>query len=618
MTEIGKCHDVIGSHYEDVFSLSILDVKEAKFSNPIFNNYIAGHLTPSVHNYYALSENKRLYPHVYVKGQEICIKYSFNTYANVPGPDFEGWGSRFNVVKEYTTSSKTARKIRSGKDVHVERTVDVSHNYDVELTYFSDIRQFANVLYNLSGCVDDKIPCAKQIGPIIDQPRYAVAGTLPHWYLGVIKRVIPDLGVTDDALFAEFSHFVDNFIKTNYVTEPHVEPSRAFLDTWLDNSKYNQTQKQDFIQAFEDYFSGVTDKQIFSCNSFLKKEIYPELKYGRVINSRSDQFKAVVAPYVKLVEEQVFSTNHFVKHHLPSFTAHRLAQIKERFGTVVETDYSSFEGSFSQRFMQACELKLFKHILADNPEILGLIEASYSRPNKIIFKDGSYFSFKGSRMSGEMWTSLANGFSNAMLLEFCAYKAGAEVDYIVEGDDGFYGTTNKFDNTIVERLGFRLKIEEVNDINDCSFCGVKVDSTGTNTGDAMKQLTNLGYTCDPGCLQPRANKRRRFMLKAKMMSAKVIFGNSPIMHTCVNRVLRKYSTTHLVGNRRNILYTTFYWVQKLGLDKFLDEEEIHSPVRQEDRQLFEELSGVHVNEQCRIEREIHSIDDDVFTLRALQ
>lgn len=620
MTDVGKCHDIIGTHYEDVASLPILDVKEARFSNPQFNKYVDQHFTQEIHNYYTLGPNKRLYPKIFVKGQNMNIAYKFETLSNVAPPGIEGWGCGKEVLSTITKKKVHCKKEtdKTTGETHAHREVETTTTYTLSVKYFYDIRKFASILDKLTGHVDDEVACAKQIGPIIQQDRYAVAGTTPQWYLGVIKRVIPDLGITDDTLFQEFSSFVQSFIHQHYHTIEYIEPSHEFLDTWLNDSKYTLAQKRDFRDAYDDYMTGIVDKELLCCNSFLKKEIYPEKKYGRVINSRSDQFKAVVAPYIKLVEEQVFSTDHFVKHHLPSFTAHRLVEIKEKFGSVVETDYSSFEGSFTQAFMQACELQLFKHILADNPLILDLITSSYNRPNKIVFKDRSSFTFIGSRMSGEMWTSLANGFSNAMLLEFCAFKSGAEVDYIVEGDDGFYGTTNSFDNTIVERLGFRLKIEEVNDINDCSFCGVKVDASGANTGDALKQLTNLGYTCDPGCLQPRAKKRRKFMLKAKMMSAKVIFGNSPIMHTCINRTLRKYANHHLVGNRKNILYKTFYWVQKLGLDGFLDEKEIQVQVSDSDRIIFENISNVHINEQTRIEHEIGQLDDDIFTIRALQ
>lgn len=631
--DIGVTHDVHTSLIRDVAKLPILDVRHAMFSNPAFNALILREVTPIIHEFYSLDHNKKLYPSIYVQEQQLRVEYQFTSLINasntvprtpmcLPGFQIEGSGEiDRKAAKDYVRKLMKTKAFTKEGDCTVKREKsDLPTHFKNTVILYSDAREFSGLLAEINSVSEDDEIIATQIGPIVERQLHGVSSNVAQWYLGVIKRVIPDLRVVDKDLLNEFRTFVRNFVTSNYTTLPYVEPTREFLETWLEGSKYNISQKEGFRSAFDAYMRGEITQNIFACNSFIKKELYDELKYGRIINSRSDQFKAVVAPYIKQVEEQVFSSNHFVKHHHPSFTAERLQEIHRAYGTVVETDYSSFEGSFTTEIMAACELQLFEYILADNPTILSLVRDSYLKPNKIVFRDKSSFQFRGSRMSGEMWTSLANGFTNAMLLEFCAHKAGAEVDYLVEGDDGFYGTTNSFDSTIVTRLGFRLKIEEVMSINECSFCGVKVNAEGTNVGDAMKQLNNLGMTCDPGCLQPRARKRRRYMIKAKMMSAQVIFGDAPIMSKCIEKELlsQLHNTSTQRQKFKQLIRQAHYWVERIGLEAFLDEKPHPFNVTHRDRLQFEEVSNVHVNEQIAIENEVSSCEHSLYMIRALQ
>lgn len=75
-------------------------------------------------------------------------------------------------------------------------------------------------------------------------------------------------------------------------------------------------------------------------------------------------------------------------------------------------------------------------------------------------------------MSGDMCTSLGNGFSNKMKAEFLAYKAGGTIDGFVEGDDGLFVTNFELRSSDYEKLGFTIKIEEIADPCEASFCGM--------------------------------------------------------------------------------------------------------------------------------------------------
>ena len=76
------------------------------------------------------------------------------------------------------------------------------------------------------------------------------------------------------------------------------------------------------------------------------------------------------------------------------------------------------------------------------------------------------------RMSGEMNTSLGNGFSNLMFMAFVCEKLGLNCNGVVEGDDGLFAfngnTPSASDFT---KYGFNIKLDVHSEISTASFCG---------------------------------------------------------------------------------------------------------------------------------------------------
>ncbi len=79
-------------------------------------------------------------------------------------------------------------------------------------------------------------------------------------------------------------------------------------------------------------------------------------------------------------------------------------------------------------------------------------------------------------MSGEMNTSLGNGFSNLMFMLYACEIQGIECDGIVEGDDGAFALSlkpgQKFDESIFAEMGLTIKLEKHTDLMSMSFCGI--------------------------------------------------------------------------------------------------------------------------------------------------
>lgn len=429
--------------------------------------------------------------------------------------------------------------------------------------------------------------------------------SVSHWFLGCLKRIVPHHPV-DEAELRAFEIFYRDHVERMEPLPP-IEISHEFLeDKWLHGSKYTLGEKNLFHKQLDIYLeSRSVNPRIFSCNSFIKRELYDEVKYARIINSRSDMFKAVVAPYIKLIEDQVYD-EHFIKHHLPQWTVDRMKQIHSEYGQITETDYSSFEGSFTNKVLQRCEKMFFRWMLRNNPEIWQIVQAAYERPNHIIHSSGISLETKGTRMSGEMWTSLCNGFMNKMLMEYTMRVNGTTGDYLVEGDDGFIATVVPMDWSCVGRLGFKLKSEYVSSINDASFCGIAVNSEGKATGNVMKQLVRFGYTQDDYLVRYHTNRPKKYkrrlqeMVRAKAMSANAMFHGAPILWKVCKVCLD--STPKITPSKK-----CFDWWEWDTFGPSMYTDQIDEPTHA-DRMLFFEQTGISPAKQESIEREITRLD----------
>lgn len=430
--------------------------------------------------------------------------------------------------------------------------------------------------------------------------------------VGTIKRVAhqPVVKLTrDHPLLKEFGKFVWTWIKSHYVPLDYIEINHSNLDElWLDGSKYNLNEKRRFHDQLQAFIDDGPGKGFYTCNSFIKKELMSELKTPRIINSRSDQFKAVFAPATKLIELQVCHNSHFIKGQNKHEFIHRLLEVQSLCSEphIYETDYSSFEGSFDHLLMLECEYKLLTYMLRNNPQLHNIIKRLYKQNNLLIYQDRSGVTakstVKGSRMSGEMWTSMCNGFTNQMLFEFCVSKSSAlnkEYDYVVEGDDGFLCTSFNLDTSPISNLGFQLKCEAVSDINEMSFCGICMHDNHF-VPDVATTLMKLPYTFD---VSAKHSKRRRLELaRAKAVSLLYESQGVPILQPLAFRILKLTEGAQINMKDFDWWYANYMLPTELPT-KF---DHLEECITQSMRQFIEDKFSISVADQLSIELAIEN------------
>lgn len=489
--------------------------------------------------------------------------------------------------------------------------------------YTGDYDFYQDLALHLNIPVTQEYRFVSQVAPKIEHP----AIKEPHYFnfkhpLGMVagfcKRVCHEVHF-DPSDMAQFRSFVQSFINKNYTRLPYVPLSHENLDHyWLDNSKYNLIQKKNFHDALQRFMDGEIDKDFYKCKAFLKKEPYAEIKFPRVINSRSNQFKAVVAPLIHLMEEHVCVNDHTIKHKEKHQFTHRMQSIQEKYERVYETDYSSFEGSFSREFQMSCEYQLMCYMLAENPQVLRVIKHVYKNPNQCYWNQGSV-TLPGSRMSGEMWTSSMNGFSNRMLFEYTCHQnaksQGYPIDYdfIVEGDDGLLATSRAIDLSYVERLGFKLKIATADNINDLSFCGINM-CDGMYVPDVTRTLQNIVFSLDPGTHE--SIRKRKEMIHARGLSLMVESSGIPILQPMALLLLsfgNKYKYKDLDWWYANHMFDREDF--SLSTAKFISK--YRKPITYRMRRFVEHKYGISIADQYKIEHKLATITlTDILEQRA--
>lgn len=422
-----------------------------------------------------------------------------------------------------------------------------------------------------------------------------------NWLRGVRKRVAHIENPIDTDLRNEYFDFVRTKILPRIPILPANLDERYLLDEWLSHSNYNQKRQNVLRQKYEEFERGMKPSRFLACKSFIKAEFYQSMKEPRIINSRSDWFKAKVGGYIHAMESLVYD-EHFIKHKPPLEVARIMKDIADGFSYFYETDYSSFEGTFYQDLMMNVELRLFQHCLHNYPNIVSLITRCYTSKNVIVFKNKYVASFKGSRMSGDMWTSMANGFTNKTIVEFMLYKAQSDGNYLVEGDDGYICSAKPLDVTIPNSLGFSLKCEAKEDFNDVSFCSLH-QHENLLVPDVNRILRNYGAVIDFQLVNAfkrsneskRARKLLRDYAKSKAYSLLSRCRGVPILQSMALQQIDFFKDAHV---RRQFCD---YWSNTMfSLDVDISPIQITKSMRE----YVDKNFGISPDVQSRVEKEI--------------
>jgi len=348
--------------------------------------------------------------------------------------------------------------------------------------------------------------------------------------------------------------------------------------------------------ALENRYQRPSVRRCSHVDSFIKLEAYPEFKEARWINSRHDAFKAYSGRFFSAIEEELYKNPAFIKHvPIPKRPALIKAMI-HRGLRYYENDFKAFESHFEPKFMRVCEGQLYKHVLSRYPDDADFIVKVITGRNKLHTSVGIGCTVMGRRMSGDMCTSLGNGFTNLMLFKYICHLHGGSGEGFVEGDDGIFATNFEMKADDYKKLGFTVEIKELDNPCHGHFCGMTFTETGEIIKDPRKVFATFGWTSS---YIHAGNAIMDELLRSKALSLAYELPQCPIVGV-LSRVALELTDGIIPGHHES----------KWGRDMH---SVLHTPVADfapsnQVRELFAELFDISVETQLAAEQCIREHD----------
>lgn len=423
-----------------------------------------------------------------------------------------------------------------------------------------------------------------------------------------VKRIASKHPTPDPVVMEKFSKWiVQVFLPREFpnILDPEVDLS---IENWLNNTNYPEWRKQELRQTALKYKTLSDDPNFTKVKAFIKDESYEKLNYPRGIFSRSDSFKLAFGPLVKQIEKLVYSHPAFVKHvpvvDRPRFIMERV--YRDNIMLYFATDFTAFESQFRRELMEVCENAMFKYFtqrLTDTQKerIAFMTDRVIAGHNYIMFKNVS-LTVEATRMSGEMSTSLSNGFSNLAFFHFVNEEilGNTGISGVVEGDDGLFSISsikNEPDCTHFEKLGLTVKMEKHNKIEEASFCGNIFDPNELiNVTNPIAMVLDMSYGSSK--YAHHKNTTKMALLKSKALSMYYQFNGCPILCEYAQSVLNrlKHIDWRRIKNSRNIDWWTREMLTQLPAS--MPTQKIPGP---RTRDLVERKFGIPVQAQIYLE-----------------
>lgn len=461
--------------------------------------------------------------------------------------------------------------------------------------------------------------CASgRLGPeLVSLGCHIEGASLPHpclrdtWsaVLGTVKRSASRHPTRSQQTAAKFKSFVRAWLKQN------LTPLEAEIDygfpTWLQNTQYPHWKKLELLTLYESLDNACDDPKLWVNKCFVKQETYVDFKYPRGIYSRSDTAKVHIGPIVKLIEEEVYKNPFFIKHvpvsDRPKYIQEHVSN--PRCTSYLATDYTAFESQFVKEIMVDTEIQLLKHMIQFLPvkeKFEWILDNVMTGVNQCHFRQFKMF-LEATRMSGEMTTSLSNGFSNLMFFLFTAQECGLmNVKGVVEGDDGLFsydlppGATIPNEHDFA-KLGLTIKIEKHEKLSTASFCGMVFDEDELiPLTEPLKAISNLGWI-DRRFLRARSSKLRS-LLRCKALSMKAQYPACPILDAAASWVLRCTAGCQTARLMSSGIFGTYRSEKMKSNIKNYTKFDRDTSTGERTRKLMSEKFGVDVGTQLRLEQ----------------
>ncbi len=428
----------------------------------------------------------------------------------------------------------------------------------------------------------------------------------PTLFAGASKRFLFKPPSCEEGIYDRLRDFTDSWLERNL--RPLDFNTDVSFETWVENINHPESRKMQLKGVWKEVGGKINPRKHASVKMFTKFENYDSYKHARAINSRHDAYKCAVGPTIKAIEKELFKLPWFVKYVPVRERPALIRSLIRPGGRYFASDFTSFESLFTEDIMRATEHRLYLYMTQNLPnreQFLSDLELKMGK-NSIENKN-MRLCVSATRMSGEMDTSMANGFCNLMFWLFLCHELGSELSGFVEGDDGIFRVDGQAPTTEdFARLGLVAKIEEHTSIETASFCGNVFDpDIGTQITDPRSAAGNL-FWMDARYSGLKEGVRRS-LLRAKALSMKHQYPRHPILSPLSERVLeltRSYDVRCVLTRKGMLSEWERDQLVNAMKDPNMSRDNGDGDIPLNNRLLVERLYNVNVAEQLSFEEQI--------------
>lgn len=429
---------------------------------------------------------------------------------------------------------------------------------------------------------------------------------------GVRNRLDRATPINPPDFLENLSQTTTRFIRDRAISPISPLSDRGF-EAWISRTTYNDARRDELRKLNEDVVNMLQRNDEgelvhFRVKLFAKDENYLGFKHFRGIYAREDVAKIFFGPYFKLMEDEIYKCPEFIKHVPVAERPNYISTFLDYPGAqYLTTDYSSFECHFTEPVMRHCEFVLYEHMLKGLPEgkyVLDIMKEVIMGVNKIGAK---HFGAEvtAMRMSGEMNTSLGNGFSNLMFMQNYCNETHQQLKGVVEGDDGLFAFYGPQDFSKLTNYGLILKMERHAELSTASFCGMIFDIDDKQSiCDPFKTCAKMGW--GPRRYARSGGRKLSTLLRAKALSAIHQYPSCPIVTAFALVCLRATEGISKYSMRKMIMNSKEYSIyEKKTLLDAINSGSVAKPITMKTRLLFEEVYDVSIETQYKIERALN-------------
>lgn len=298
---------------------------------------------------------------------------------------------------------------------------------------------------------------------------------------------------------------------------PVVEVDRLGPTQYI--NRYEAGKKKQLIEAKADMRERALTLGDARVRMFLKDDKYEVdgVKEPRCIQYRSKRYVLALGRYLKPIEDELLSSNGlqdmpFSAKHLNSYG--KASQLREAWDSypspvAILLDHSKFDAHITYEMLE-CEHWYYRQVYKNDPLLNRLLR--WQILNRGQTKNGTRYTVKGTRMSGDVNTSLGNTILNYAMIVAWLEECSIQARVVVDGDDSVVicdaSDVGKVDLSLWKEYGMETKSQFAYEFESVEFCQcrpVEIDGVWRMIRNPCRLVKRAPWTVKK--YQPNVEKR---------------------------------------------------------------------------------------------------------------